>query len=82
MFKKIIKRDGRSVTFKDNKIFEAIEKAGVATGEFGQAEANKLAQKAIENINQLTTKKISVEAVQDIVENVLISSKYKKNGFL
>ena len=80
MFKKIIKRDGRSVTFKNNKIFEAIEKAGVATGEFGQAEANKLAQKAIENINQLTTKKISVEEVQDIVENVLISSKYKKTA--
>ena len=80
MFKKIVKRDGRSVTFKDNKIYEAIEKAGVATGEFGQAEANKLAQKAIENINQLTTKKISVEEVQDIVENVLISSKYKKTA--
>ena len=37
MFKKIIKRDGKIVDFKLEKIVDAITKAGVATGEFDRA---------------------------------------------
>ena len=35
MFKSIRKRDGKVVSFKQEKITEAIAKAGAATGEFG-----------------------------------------------
>lgn len=77
---KIVKRDGRTVTFKESKIQEAIGKAGIATGEFGQKEAEKLTKKVIDILDEKNIKRVSVEAIQDIVENVLISSKFKKTA--
>ena len=42
MFEKITKRDGRVHEFDSTKITNAIAKAGLATGEFGEREAKKL----------------------------------------
>ena len=39
MFKSIRKRDGKVVSFNQDKITEAIAKAGAATGEFGHDRA-------------------------------------------
>jgi len=47
LFSKIIKRDGRKVKFESEKIIQAIEKAGQATGEFGREVAEKLAAKVL-----------------------------------
>jgi anaerobic ribonucleoside-triphosphate reductase len=77
---KVVKRNGRTVIFKDEKINIAISKAGNATGEFGEKEADKLAKQVIDNINKTYVKHISVEEIQDIVENVLLDSRYKKTA--
>ena len=79
MFKRIKKRDGRTVKFDIRKITEAIKKAGLASGEFGEKEADKLSLKVL-NLSQnvITCKTPTVEQIQDIVEEVLLSSPYRK----
>ena len=47
MYQQIKKRDGRKVKFDVQKIRRAVERAGLATGEFAEAEAQKLANKAV-----------------------------------
>lgn len=81
MFKKIIKRDGKVVTFKPEKITEAIAKAGLATEEFKADRAKQIADKVLkraeETIKQRTP---SVEQIQDIVEQVLMESTFKRTA--
>ncbi|MDD3905734.1 MAG: ribonucleoside triphosphate reductase [Candidatus Omnitrophica bacterium] len=79
MFKKIVKRDGSEEEFDSRKIVNAINKAGVAAGEFGIDAAEKLADKVLNTAFQFTVNdNPSVEMMQDIVEEVLIASPYKK----
>lgn len=81
MFTYIKKRDGRRAKFDQTKISQAIEKAGVASGEFSEKEAKKLTDKVIARAKTEVTAKVpTVEQVQDIVENVLLESKYKKTA--
>ncbi len=81
MFKKIVKRDGKIVDFDPEKITEAIVKAGLSTEEFKRDRAKQLAEKAVkraqETIKQRTP---SVEQIQDIVEEVLMESAFKKTA--
>lgn len=81
MFKKIVKRDGKIATFKPEKIAEAIAKAGLATEEFKSDRAKALADKAVkraeETIKQRTP---NVEQIQDIVEQVLMESAFKRTA--
>ena len=81
MFYKIKKRDGRVVKFNPGKITKAIAKAGEATGEFKEATAQKLTLKVLNLAQQAITKKIpTVEEIQDIVEEVLLGSSYRKTA--
>jgi len=81
MFKKIVKRDGRIVDFDSSKITNAIFKAGQATGEFGMDVAKKLTIKVLDLATELIKDKIpTVEEIQDIVEEVLLHSPYKKTA--
>ncbi|MBW2037152.1 MAG: ribonucleoside triphosphate reductase [Deltaproteobacteria bacterium] len=81
MHKKIRKRDGRYVTFKADKITNAIAKAGAATGEFDINIARKLTIKVLNLAEKIFDDKImGVEDVQDIVEEVLLSSPYRKTA--
>ncbi|MCS7180677.1 MAG: ribonucleoside triphosphate reductase [bacterium] len=81
MFKKIIKRDGRIVDFDSSKITNAILKAGQATGEFGIEIAKKLTIKVLDLALEIIKDKIpTVEEIQDIVEEVLLTSPYKKTA--
>ncbi|MCD6138366.1 MAG: ribonucleoside triphosphate reductase [Deltaproteobacteria bacterium] len=81
MHKKIRKRDGRYVTFKADKITNAIAKAGAATGEFDINIARKLTIKVLNLAEKMFDDKImGVEDVQDIVEEVLLSSPYRKTA--
>ncbi|RLC73891.1 MAG: ribonucleoside triphosphate reductase, partial [Chloroflexi bacterium] len=81
MFKKIIKRDGRIEDFNASKITNAIAKAGAATGEFSYNEASKLTIKVLNIASQIIKDKIpTVEEIQDIVEEVLLYSPYKKTA--
>jgi len=80
MFDKIRKRDGRFVAFDAEKITDAIAKAGKATGEFDHACAHKLMVKVV-NLAQQTISGIpAVEEIQDIVEEVLLSSLYRSTA--
>ena len=81
MYNYIKKRDGRKVKFNDRKIMSAIERAGLETGEFAETEADKLAKKVLARAEKELTEKVpGVEQIQDIVEEVLLSSRYKKTA--
>lgn len=78
---RVIKRNGETTIFDSAKITNAITKAGIATGEFSDDISPKLALRAISILQQLPTKEpISVETIQDIVEEVLLNSPYKKTA--
>lgn len=80
-FKSIKKRNGETVNFNSRKITEAITKAGRATGEFQEDVAKILTIKVLNLANQLELgENPMVEQIQDIVEEVLLSSPYKKTA--
>ncbi|MCD6220587.1 hypothetical protein J7K25_00275, partial [bacterium] len=81
MFEKIKKRNGEVVNFDASKITNAIFKAGQATGEFGIDVAKKLTLRVLDIAIDIIGEKIpTVEEIQDIVEEVLITSPYKKTA--
>ena len=81
MYTKIRKRDGKLVSFDAEKIAKAITKAGAATGEFGEDVAKKLVKKVIETAEEKLRRKIpTVEEIQDVVEEVLLGSKYRSTA--
>lgn len=81
MFKEIRKRDGRIVKFDASKITNAITKAGMATGEFGRDIAERLTLKVLSLAEEIIKDEIpTVEEIQDVVEEVLIGSPYKKTA--
>ena len=81
MYHTITKRDGRIVAFDDTKIMAAIERAGLETGEFAEEEAYQLAQAAITQAQQtIADDALTVEQMQDAVEDTLLRSPYKKTA--
>ena len=81
MFKKIKKRDGKIVNFNPEKITEAIAKAGAATEEFKIDRAKALSDKVLKRAEEtITTRTPSVEQIQDIVEEVLMESSFKRTA--
>lgn len=81
MFKKIEKRDGRLVKFETEKITNAIAKAGAATGEFNHEIAQKLTLKVLNLAQQAIPRDVpTVEEIQDVVEEILLSSPYRKTA--
>lgn len=81
MFTELIKRDGRRVAFLPEKITIALEKAGHATGEYDPQVAKNLTESVLYIAQQYSAKEIpTVEYIQDIVEQVLLFSPYKKTA--
>lgn len=81
MFKKIKKRDGKIVNFNPDKIADAIAKAGLQTEEFKADRARALADKVLKRAEEtIKTRTPSVEQIQDIVEEVLMESSFKKTA--
>ncbi|HOL21778.1 MAG TPA: ribonucleoside triphosphate reductase [bacterium] len=81
MFDRIKKRNGEIVKFEAEKITNAIYKAGQATGEFSMDIAKKLTLRVLDLAIDIIGDRIpSVEEIQDIVEDVLITSPYKKTA--
>jgi anaerobic ribonucleoside-triphosphate reductase len=80
MFTEIEKRDGSIVPFEAQKITNAIAKAGKATGEFEDKAAKRLTLRVLTLAEQLMGEKTpTVEEIQDIVEEVLLSSTYRRS---
>ena len=81
MFTNIEKRDGRLVFFETEKITTAIAKAGAVTGEFDYEIAQKLTLKVLNLAQQAIPRDIpTVEEIQDVVEEILLSSPYRKTA--
>ena len=81
MFKKIKKRDGKIVNFNPDKITDAIAKAGLATEEFKYDRAKALTDKVLKRAEEtIKTRTPNVEQIQDIVEEVLMESSFKKTA--
>ncbi|MBW6513906.1 MAG: ribonucleoside triphosphate reductase [Candidatus Syntrophosphaera sp.] len=81
MFSKIRKRNGNIVNFDKQKIVRAIQKAGEATSEFDGDIAEVLTQRVVNLARQIINVDIpEVERIQDIVEEVLLASPYKKSA--
>ncbi|MBN2178616.1 MAG: ribonucleoside triphosphate reductase [Deltaproteobacteria bacterium] len=81
MHTKIRKRDGRLVKYDVSKITDAIAKAGEATGEFDKSVARRLTIRVLNLSEKLFDGKImSVEEIQDIVEEILLNSSYRKTA--
>ncbi len=72
--KKIVKRDGSVVPFKQAKITEAVYKAFKETGEAGIREAREVTKKVFQLLNKNYKKGYvpHIEEVQDLVEKVLM----------
>ncbi len=80
-FKGIVKRGGERVNFNARKITDAIAKAGKVTGEFQEDTAKMLTVKVLSLAGQLELGEMpTVEQIQDIVEEVLLVSPYKKTA--
>ena len=78
----IRKRDGREEAFKSGKIAAAIQRAGEATGEFGAVEARLLTLRVVSTLQALREddQPLTVEFVQDVVEETLITSPYRRTA--
>jgi len=70
------KRDGSLVHFDSSKIHSAIQRAGSATGEFAQDEAQLLTAQVIKVLSHLTQGTPEIERIQDIVEQTLIAANH------
>ncbi len=80
-FARISKRDGRVVPFDASKITRAILKAGRATGDFGEETARQLTMRVVSLAMVTLDAHIpTVEDFQDIVEEVLLTSSFKKTA--
>lgn len=78
MIKTVIKRDGTKQEFDIQKIRDAILKAGLATKEYGKSHSRLLANQVKTAIN--SKPELSVEEIQDIVEDVLLHSEFKQTA--
>ncbi|NGX63059.1 MAG: Anaerobic ribonucleoside-triphosphate reductase [Candidatus Anoxychlamydiales bacterium] len=74
---KIIKRNERIENFDSDKIYRAILKAGKATKEFDESIAKTLTIRSINMAEKILKELPTVEDMQDIVEEVLLSSPFK-----
>ena len=81
MIERIVKRDGRVVTFEIDKISTAIYKAAEAIGGHNRGVAEELAKQVedyIEKEEKISTP--TVEHIQDVVERTLIESGHSRTA--
>ncbi len=77
----IRKRDGGIAAFDASKISMALVKAGRVTGEFNEAIARSLTLRVLTVAQMLASDETpSVEQIQDVVEEVLLNSPFKKTA--
>ncbi len=78
----VIRRNGERIAFDASRIAAAITKAGEATTEFGAEEAWLLTQQVVKVLKYRFAGAVTptIEQIQDVVEQVLISSNYYKTA--
>ena len=73
----VAKRDGTLAPFDSTKIYNAINKAGSTTKEFGEEEGWLLTAQVLKVLKHKFESELpTIEQIQDIVEQVLISANY------
>ena len=79
---RIVKRDGTQVIFNSEKIMSAIKRAGEATGEFDEEESSLLTTQVTKVLrHRFSNGNLpTIEQIQDVVEQVLISANYYKTA--
>ena len=76
---RIIKRDGAEVPFDARRITVALAKAGRATGDFGEDEAQLLTQRTLKVLrHRFAGSAPTVEQVQDVVEQMLVDANHTR----
>ncbi len=81
LFTQVRKRDGRIVPFDPRTITKSISAAAKSTGEFNHSVAQRLTIRVIEHALMILETDIpGVEDVQDIVEEVLLQSPFRKTA--
>ncbi|HIS68432.1 MAG TPA: anaerobic ribonucleoside triphosphate reductase [Candidatus Gallacutalibacter stercoravium] len=81
MIQTITKRDGRTVTFHQEKIADAIYKAAQAIGGHDYQEAQSLAEQVVYQLEaEASTNPPTVEHIQDVVERTLIESGHSRTA--
>ncbi len=77
----VVKRDGSRVGFDRGKIEFAILRAGRATGEFDEAEAQRLGGEVVKVLSHSSQQgPLDIERIQDVVEQVLISADHLRTA--
>ncbi|MBO7332815.1 MAG: ribonucleoside triphosphate reductase [Alphaproteobacteria bacterium] len=78
----VITREGQMISFDASKIVKAIERAGQATEEFGLDEAWLIAGQVVKVLKHRfsANKAPTIEQIQDVVEQTLISSNFFKTA--
>ena len=77
---KVIKRDGSTADFDKNKIKLAISKANEETSEMSEIGIEKIVELIVSKTKSLLSDQISVEDIQDIVEEELMLSNNLKTA--
>jgi hypothetical protein len=70
----VVKRDGKKVTFDRQKIYNAIAGAARECGSTSSDEITRLTDQVVEKCQTMSD--LSVEAIQDMVEDTLMSNNY------
>jgi ribonucleoside-triphosphate reductase len=77
----VVKRSGAQISFDAEKIRSAIARAGRATGEFDEPEADLLLSQALKVlVHRFHDRAPHIEEVQDVVEQVLISANHRETA--
>lgn len=76
----VIKRDGQVVAFNSDKIRKAIEGANRRVNEMSAADIDRITEIVVNKCERSTGDQISVEQIQDLVEDTLLKSKFNKTA--
>ena len=77
LLREVVKRDGHRAAFDSTKIRSAIVRAGQASGEFGEAEADLLTAQVVKVLmHSFRNAPPDIERIQDVVEQSLIASNH------
>lgn len=77
---KIKKRNGKNVDFDENKITHAIFRAAQSVGGTDKIRAEELTKLVVKTIDALNLVELDVEAIQDVVEKVLMENGHAKTA--
>ncbi|QPF74017.1 ribonucleoside triphosphate reductase [Roseateles sp. DAIF2] len=77
----VLKRDGRRAPFDPGKIALALQRAGIASGEYGSDEMSLLLAGVLKVLaHRFTGETPGVEQIQDVVEQTLIAANHLKTA--